>query len=305
MKKTYKIDNKSEIGKRVDIFLTMKLSQYSRSYIKELIKTGNLTVNKEVSTSFNYRLNLGDQIEIEVKDDLKEHTNQIIPISRKIDVVFEDENLIVVNKEEGLNSHPTNKDDKISLLNAVYHHIYGTNLDGYLRIMHRLDKTTSGCVVFSKNAKYTYLLTRLFENKTIEKHYVAVVTGDFLSKYGEELMIKKHIGYNKADFKQVIDPEGDYAETIVRVSDYNTKKRLTMLDINIVTGRKHQIRLHLSDAGFPVLGDQKYGGSEFDRIMLHAKKLIISDLEGYKSDIVCDSELPKEFFDLLNDDAVN
>ena len=262
MKRTLRVKTDLE-ATRVDLFLSAKLPKYSRSRMRELLNSGGVQINGEVNYKPNFRLTIGDKVEIDdrIKDIGIEKWSAPVKIS------FESNDLIAIDKPYGWNSHPSSQDANRSALNAVYNYVG----HGYLRLLHRLDKTTSGVLLFSKNPHTTKRFANLFQQRKIGKYYLAVVMGS----YPEQQRLVDQLKYDAVQRKEVAVVTGDHAELNSWCLD--TKKGNSLLLIKLLTGRRHQIRVQLANFGQPILGDTRYGGVEYSRIMLHAYAVSFED----------------------------
>jgi 23S rRNA pseudouridine1911/1915/1917 synthase len=263
---------KNEAKVRLDRFLANKLPEYSRSRLQELIRTGFVRLNG-TTTRPRHLVRSGDKIEL-TEPPLEKIDNQPEPIP--LEVLFEDKDIIVINKPPGLVVHPGAGHRQHTLVNALLSHcatlsgIGGKERPG---IVHRLDKETSGCLVVAKNDKAHRELSRQFAERTIEKIYLAVVAGRLRKKAG---VIEETIGRHPVHRQRmsVASPRGRPAKTEYRV--VCSGNQTSLVECRLYSGRTHQIRVHLHHIGYPVLGDKVYApqsAKNFPRHMLHAWKL--------------------------------
>lgn len=279
-------------GERIDSFLAKRLD-LTRTRIQELIKVEQIKVNnKKVKSS--YKIEENDEIEVIIPE-IQEV--EIMPEDIKIDIVFEDKDIAVINKQAGLVVHPAQGHYSETLVNAILYHIKDlSGINGEMRpgIVHRLDKDTSGLIIIAKNDKAHLELTNMFQNKEIKKTYLAIVKGKINKKKGR---IATQIGRDRNDRKKmaVLDSltQGKNAITNYRVIDQNEK--FSLLKVDIETGRTHQIRVHMKYMGYPILGDAVYGRPDSEkRQMLHAYKLeFLHPITKEKMEII--AELPDDF----------
>lgn len=253
---------------RLDKYLSEYLEDYSRNYIKSLLQSGNILVNEgKVKPSYNVKID--DEVKIYIPD---ETVNDILPEEKPLNIVYEDEFLAIINKPDNLMVHPTESIKKDTLVNRLLFN-FDTLSDIYAPfrpgIVHRLDKDTSGLLIIAKNNKTHEELKEIFKNRKIEKRYLAIVHG----RIEKDLIIEKPIGrdeYNRTKMNVVKD--GKYAKSIVKPISYNDD--YSLVQVQILTGRTHQIRVHLSHLHHPVLGDKVYGFKKekvnSNRQMLHA-----------------------------------
>ena len=281
-----------ETGERIDSFLSGK-TEFTRTRIQQLIKDRNITVNGKPTKS-SYKIEENDEIIIEVPE---VETTEIKPENIKIDIVYEDSDIAVINKQAGLVVHPAHGHYSGTLVNAILYHIKDlSGINGEIRpgIVHRLDKDTSGLIVIAKNDKVHTALTEMFQEKKIRKTYLAILKGKLNKSEGK---IVTQIGRDKNDRKKmtVIDDaaKGKNAITNYRVISQNNL--FTLVKVNIETGRTHQIRVHMRHLGYPILGDSVYGRKDNEkRQMLHAYKLeFIHPVTGRQMEFI--GEIPEDF----------
>jgi len=281
----YKV-NEGDDQKRLDLFVLEKLPvKVSRNMIQELIKSGAVTVNGGIKKS-HYLVKKGDEIVIcldnlEISDDMNEE-DSISPENIPLDILYEDEDIIVINKPAGLLVHPTNKIRSGTLVNALMYHIKDFDKIGddpnRLGIVHRLDKDTSGVLVVGKNSYSKSFLSDQFKERKTKKIYLTIVRGLLKEKEGEiTLPLGRHPTSRQ---KRAVVFNGREAVTFYKVlKEFNSLASLVWVQIE--TGRTHQIRVHFKYIGNPVVGDTLYGKNKFEksvkipieRQMLHALKL--------------------------------
>ena len=269
-------------------------------YLRRVIKEERCEVNGRLE-NVGFRVRGGDFVEIELDPTM---ANSMRPENVPLDIVFEDAHLVVVNKPAGMLVHPTNRDKNGTLLNALVFHLNAAIWDlgsgiwdfdsGHIEtsdpasedkhinsqipdpnsqiirpgLVHRLDKQTSGLIVIAKSIRAHRSLSRQFQKKYVEKKYLALVDG----------LVKKNEGTIDAAIGRFADEKrwdvkegGKHAETLFRVLERN--ERTTLLELEPVTGRTNQLRIHCASIGHPIVGDVSRGGSEFGRLCLHAWKL--------------------------------
>lgn len=289
-------------GERIDSFLAKRLD-LTRTRVQELIKSEQVKVNnKKVKSS--YKIEENDEIEVIIPE-IEEV--EIMPENIKIDIVFEDKDIAIINKQAGLVVHPAQGHYSGTLVNAILYHIKDlSGINGEIRpgIVHRLDKDTSGLIIIAKNDKAHLELTNMFQNKEIKKTYLAIVKGKLNKKKGR---IVTQIGRDRNDRKKmaVLDSltQGKNAITNFRVIDQN--ERFSLIKVDIETGRTHQIRVHMKYMGYPILGDAVYGRVDSEkRQMLHAYKLeFLHPITKEKMEII--AELPDDFKKALIKNKLN
>jgi 23S rRNA pseudouridine1911/1915/1917 synthase len=262
----------NETKVRLDRFLANKLPEYSRSRLQQLIRTGFVRLNGAI-TRPRHLVRSRDKIEL-TEPPLEKIDNQ--PESIPLEVLFEDKDIIVINKPPGLVVHPGAGHRQHTLVNALLSHcatlsgIGGKERPG---IVHRLDKETSGCLVVAKNDGAHRELSRQFAERTVEKIYLALVAGKLRKEAG---VIEKKIGRHPVHRQRmsVTTSRGRSAKTEYRV--VRSEDQASLVECRLHSGRTHQIRVHLHHLGHPVLGDKVYtthSAKKFSRHMLHAWKL--------------------------------
>ncbi len=238
---------------RLDIFLTNKLS-YSRSYIKTIIDAGDCLVNGK-SVKAGTILKVGDKISINIKPPKQIDAGaEDIPL----DIVYEDDSLLVINKQVGLVVHPCNTTKEHTLVNALMYHIKNlSSINGVLRpgIVHRLDKDTGGLMVVAKTDEAHKKLSAQLKDKTLNRQYKALIKG----RIKEDFVVEGNLARNPKNRQQMsIQREGKYSKTIFTID--KVYSHYTLLNCQLTTGRTHQIRAHLKHINHPIVGDTLYGG---------------------------------------------
>lgn len=251
------VDENDE-NKRLDSFLSEITPGVSRSKIQSLIKNGGVKLNDEAKKP-SYQLKENDKIEFELPQD---EEIKIEPQNIPLEIVYEDENMLVVNKPSGVLTHPTTIERENTLVNALLFK-YGENLsniNGEFRrgILHRLDRNTSGLLMIAKNNKAHEFLANQIKEHTITKKYRAVVKG-VVEK--DEFEIDSPIGRNpNQPHKMAVREDGKPSKTIVKILE--RFKDATYLELTLVTGRTHQIRVHMKSINHPVYNDTLYGAGQ-------------------------------------------
>ena len=257
---------------RLDLFLAKQLPEYSRSRIQQLIRAGFVRLNG-ATTRPNQLVQTGDKIEVTEPPPQKIETK---PEAIPLEILYEDDDFIIVNKPAGMTVHPGAGHREHTLVNALLHHcptlsgIGGKERPG---IVHRLDKETSGCLVAAKNDIAHRELSRQFAARTVEKIYLALVAGKLRKPTG---VIEEKIGRHPLHRQRmsVASLHGRAARTEYRV--LRSSEQASLIQCRLHSGRTHQIRVHLNHLGHPVLGDKIYAprfAKDFQRQMLHAWKL--------------------------------
>lgn len=287
-----------QVGKRLDLFVISVIKDLSRMNAKRLIEDGNVQVNSK-NSKVSYKVQNGDIIEIHIPEakqlDLKA---QEIPI----EVVYEDSDIIVVNKPKGLVVHPANGNWDGTLVNAIMAICKDSlsGIGGEVRpgIVHRLDKDTSGLLIIAKNDKAHINMSNEIKNREVKKVYIALVRGIVAEN---EATINMPIGRSNKDRKKMAVVKNG-KEAITHFKVIKRFDKYTLLEVKIDTGRTHQIRVHLNEIGHPVVGDEIYsnGKNEFGvhGQLLHAKSLDFKHPITGK-DMHLEAELPEEFKNIL------
>lgn len=280
----FQIDANSH-RQRIDDFLFDKFHSLSKMYLRGVFKSGNCEINGYTANS-GIKLKTNDFVEIEV--DLSRET-AMKPEVFPLDIVYEEEDFLLVNKPSEMLVHPTHRDKNGTLLNALSYYLNHEvikrrnenddapkqseiqNLKSKIirpGLIHRLDKKTSGLILISKTARAHRFLSDHFQRRLVEKKYLALVEGIVEKDLGE---INAPIGRFTDTKHWNIKPDGKAAETRFRVKERFADT--TLLELQPVTGRTNQLRIHCAFIGHPIIGDDKHGGREFERLCLHAYKL--------------------------------
>lgn len=271
----YTIDSEN-VGERIDKYLSKLNEDYTRSYIQKLLEDGKISVNGQVVKA-SYKLKLDDEICVE---DAEIEEIQVLPEDIKLDIVYEDEDVIVINKPKGMVVHPGNGNYTGTMVNALMysHKDELSAINGVVRpgIVHRIDKDTTGIIVVAKNDKSHKVLVDDFKVHNITRKYIAIVKG-IVEK--DNIKIDLPIGRAQNDRIKmaVTEKNSRSAVTYIKVLERFKKSGYTLVEATLETGRTHQIRVHMSYIGHPLLGDEVYskGKNEFgiSGQMLHAKVL--------------------------------
>ena len=252
------IVDENDVGKRLDLLVSEIFSEISRSKVQNAIKNGEIMVNSSVKKP-SYALKEGDKVEVNLKEN---EPVKILPDDIPLEIVYEDDNMAVVNKPSGMLTHPTTIETEHTLVNALLYH-FGENLsevNGEFRrgILHRLDRNTSGLLMIAKNDKAHEFLAEQIKNHTITKKYRAVLKGNYPK---DEDVIELPIGRNpNHPHKMMVREDGKPSKTILKV--LKRFGEATYVELTLVTGRTHQIRVHTSYMKFPVYNDTLYGAGQ-------------------------------------------
>jgi len=238
-------------------------------YIRDVIKSGRCEVNGRIENK-GKRVSQGDFIEIELDP---ERESAMRPQELPIDIVFEDSDLIVINKPAGMLVHPTHREKSGTILNAVSFHLNIENGEKFVRpgLVHRLDKETSGLLLIAKTTRAHRILAKQFRLKTVEKQYLAVVEGVIQESAGT---IDAPIGRYEEKKSWNIKSDGKPSETRFLVLE--RLKDSTLVELEPITGRTNQLRIHCAAIGHPIVGDVKRGAKEFERLCLHSSRISFS-----------------------------
>ena len=298
------IINKEDIAKRLDVYLTEKLENenITRSYIKTLVDSEKILVNGK-SVKSGYKLKANDNIHVEITEKVNE---EIVPQDIPLNIIYEDEDIIIVNKEKGMVVHPANGNYSGTMVNSLMytHKDSLSSINGVVRpgVVHRIDKDTSGILVIAKNDNAHKKLSEQFKVHSITRKYIALVKGIIKE---DSITIDKPIGRSIKDRKKmaVTDKNSRNAVTHISVLKRFYSSGVTLIEAQLETGRTHQIRVHMAYLHHPLVGDEVYGKKDSNfkvkGQMLHAKVLGFIHPTTNKY-VEFDSELPEYFKDILD-----
>ena len=284
---------------RLDAYIAKKREDLSRVMVQKLIENGNVLVDGK-KRKISYKVQVGEVIELDIPE-AKETGIKAEDIP--LDIVYEDEDIIVVNKPKGMVVHPANGNLDGTLVNAIMAHCKGSlsGIGGEIRpgIVHRLDKDTSGLLIVAKNDKAHINMSEQIKNREVKKIYIALVRGVVPEN---EATINMPIGRSTKDRKKMAVRK-DGKEAITHFKVLKRYANYTLLEVKIDTGRTHQIRVHMAEIGHPVVGDMVYsnGKNEFgvQGQMLHAKSLDFKHpITGKQMHL--EAEVPEGFVFVLN-----
>ena len=309
---------KKNNNKRIDIFLSQKIQDYTRSYIRKLIKKNHVKLNKAIINLTSTKIKTKDEITINI---VELNSYNIKPKKINLNIVFEDKDLLIINKPKGMVVHPGAGNTENTMVNALLYKFKSklSDLNGNLRpgIVHRIDKDTSGLLVVAKNNFSHSILAKQFSNHSIKRSYKCLTWGVVRPLNGR---IETLISRNKKNRKlmAVSDVSGKKAVTnykTLKVFNIKDIPKISLLECKLETGRTHQIRVHLKHKGASIIGDSQYGKkkisfkkinkkffdnlSKIDGQILHAETLEF--LHPVSNEwLIFKSELPSDFKELLN-----
>lgn len=249
-------ENADFVGTRIDKCLSELLSDYSRAYIQKLLEDGQILVNNK-ATKANYKLRKGDNIEVIIPEP---EELEILPEDIHLDIVYEDNDILIVNKPKGMVVHPAPGHSSGTLVNAIMYHCKDSlsTINGVLRpgIVHRIDMDTTGLLMVCKNDVAHRVMSDKFKVHDITRVYTAICYNHFTEPEGT---VDKPIARHKVDRKKMsIDPNGRRAVTHYKVIE-ELSNNFSLIECRLETGRTHQIRVHMASINHPLLGDEVYG----------------------------------------------
>lgn len=286
----------SDIGKRLDIFLQEKLGkETTRSFGAKLIDEGFVTVTGKSKIKSSYKLKGNEEIVVAFRES---KVLDVVPENIPLNIIYEDRDIVIINKEPGVVVHPAHGNYSGTLVNGLMYHIKDlSSINGTIRpgIVHRLDKDTSGIIIIAKNDDAHSELSKMFKEKTMEKSYICICKGNFKEYSGR---IENYIGRDPRDRKKmaVVEEGGKIAVSNYQVVDM--VQNFSLVKVKIETGRTHQIRVHMKSLNRPIVGDSVYGNvngnDSAKRQMLHAYNMKFKHpISGEFIDIT--AEIPEDF----------
>lgn len=283
-----------EAGMRIDAYLNAN-TEFSRSRAAALIQEGLVTANGKTVSKSSYKVEAGMLVVIAVPE-TKE--TEIVPQDIPLDILYQDADIVIVNKPCGLVVHPAAGNEDGTLVNALMYHVKDlSGIGGEMRpgIVHRLDKDTSGLILIAKNDRAHAVMSDQFKERSMEKHYRAVAYGHFKEESG---LIDAPIARHPVDRKKMAIVQGGKPSQ----TEWRVIERLngaTYLDVHLLTGRTHQIRVHMQSKGHPLMGDAIYAPNikhpvRIPRLMLHAYSLAFTHPTTGERMTIC-APLPQAF----------
>ena len=265
MKKNPEFSVKTE--SELFFFLQKCLSGKSRNYIKGILKRGQVMVDGKMCKEYSYALRSGQRVEVLLNTN---HAHDKISLP----VIYEDDDIIVIDKPAGMLSISTDKEREKTMYHIVNEYIKSRNKSGRIFIVHRLDRETSGVMLFAKSERVKHILQENWNSNVIRRGYIAVVEGKIQVP---QRKIVSWLKQTKAFLVYSSNKNGDGKMAVTNYQTLKTTNKYSLLDISLDTGRKNQIRVHMNDIGHPVAGDKKYGAltNPFGRLGLHASVLVV------------------------------
>ena len=265
-------------GARLDVFITRALGDIvpSRMFVKRLIDAGRVLAGGK-AVKAQHKVQAGEEIAIEI-DTADYPDERIKPEAIALDIVYDDEDIVAVNKPAGMTVHPASGNYGGTLVNALVHYFGGlSDVNGPRRpgIVHRLDRETSGIILVARTNMAHVRLARQFEKHTIEKKYVALVEGEVQFDEGlVDAAIGRHAKYH--DMRKIV-PSGEGKAAVTYYTVIRRSRAVSAIALFPETGRTHQLRLHMRHIGHPIMGDENYGTrSNFPRLSLHAQAVFFT-----------------------------
>lgn len=301
IKEKFEYEVPQDIDLRIDGFCCSLSENYSREYIKTLIKKGDVKVNGEVKKA-SYHVKPGDKVTLEIPEPQE---SKIEPENILINIIYEDEDLMIINKPQGMVVHPAPGNRSGTLVNGLMYHTKKlSTINGVMRpgIIHRIDKDTSGLLMVAKNDQAHHSLSEQLKEHTIIRRYVGLVKGMVEANKGT---IDMPIGRHPKDrIKMAVTPEHS-KEAITHFEVLERFKNYTLMAFRLETGRTHQIRVHMDKIGHPIAGDPLYGRGDKNNFFktngqcLHAKILgFVHPRTG--ENVLFEAGIPENFMEILN-----
>ena len=298
---TYKVTTKDTLN-RADIFIKGKFENFTRSQIKKLIESNNIKINDNIIKP-STKIESKDKITITLPE---LESTELKPLNQSLDIKYENKNLIIINKPSGIVVHPSKGHQNDTIINALIG--MGIKFESYLGkpkpwLVHRLDKDTSGLLIIAKNEITYNYLTKIQKTRMIKKQYIGIVQG---IPNSAKAIIDAPIGRNKLNRKTMsITKEGRHSLTEYAITKSNNN--MSLLKITLLTGRTHQIRVHLKAIGHPIIGDILYGKKSkyVNRQMLHAYKLSFKDVQNNNIKVESEPEKDMKEFNFISTTDTN
>lgn len=271
------------------IFLMTKMSGISRTKVKNMLSNGLVWVDDEVVSQYNFMLQPGMQVRIGKKEEKRKFT------SKWMRIVFEDKYIVVVEKREGIvTNSPT---DEVSIQRVLNSYFEFTRQRCRAHTVHRLDKHTSGLLIFAKDKKISFMFEKNWKDIISDRRYVAVVEGFMEKEYGT---VESYLKDNRMFVSYSSDDDNGGKHAITHYKTLKRKPDFSLVELRLETGRKNQIRVHMHDLKHPIVGDEKYGSTSdpIKRVALHAYKLSFTH-PMTNEELTFETPIPTNFMQLL------
>ena len=271
------------------IFLMTKMSGISRTKVKNMLSNGLVWVDDEVVSQYNFMLQPGMQVRIGKKEEKRKFT------SKWMRIVFEDKYIVVVEKREGIvTNSPT---DEVSIQRVLNNYFEFTRQRCRAHTVHRLDKHTSGLLIFAKDKKISFMFEKNWKDIISDRRYVAVVEGFMEKEYGT---VESYLKDNRMFVSYSSDDDNGGKHAITHYKTLKRKPDFSLVELRLETGRKNQIRVHMHDLKHPIVGDEKYGSTSdpIKRVALHAYKLSFTH-PITNEELSFETPIPTNFMQLL------
>ncbi|MBQ3643325.1 MAG: RluA family pseudouridine synthase [Candidatus Riflebacteria bacterium] len=287
------------VGMRLDQAINKRFPDISRNLAQEMIKNGEIKIGNSIPKA-SQKLKAGNVIEITFRDD--ELNTEIQATEMNFPILYEDDDIIVINKPFGLVVHPGAGNEKVTVVSALLSHTNLSPIGAPDRpgVVHRLDKETSGIMVLAKTKEAHKNLAEQFASHELEKEYIALIQGHIVNKKGRIQVAIERDPVHRQRMKATSEDNGRMAISIFEVMEY--LKNSTLVKVRILTGRTHQIRVHMAFTGHPLLGDTTYGGKKFGNSehFLHSAKLSFTHPITGKS-MTFQADIPERFKEVIEE----
>jgi 23S rRNA pseudouridine1911/1915/1917 synthase len=277
---------------RLDIFLVSQLPKLSRNAVQRLVKKGSVYINNNPVKKSGTTVHNNNVVVVQVEDKREgDDINLIKSVKMDFEILYQSNDIVIINKPVGIAVHPSKNSDESTIVNGLFYqfpNFRGVGEFPSYGLVHRLDKDTSGVLIIALTNEALWFLKRQFERREVKKEYLAAVYGNISNLFRKKktLIISNFIGRNSKNRKKmaVVKPEyGRLATTYVsfiKTGNVLGNKKASLLLVYPKTGRMHQIRVHLANLGFPIIGDTLYSRGHFIRMMLHAYRITVKMLDG-------------------------
>ena len=313
----------NEAGQRLDKFLGKYLSEAPMSFFYKMLRKKNITLNGKKATG-NEKLKTGDEVKLFLSDETIEKFSkkqQIQYTDKELDIIYEDSNILLINKPVGMLSQKA-ADKDVSVVEHLISYLLkkGELKESDLRtfrpsVCNRLDRNTSGLIAAGKSLPGLQELSRMFKDRSLEKYYLCIVSGQVIERTLIQGYLTKNKKTNQVSITKSETPDSSFIETEYR--PVKQGKNFTLLEVHLITGKTHQIRAHLASIGHPLLGDYKYGNARVNDVyrgkyglksqLLHAYRVVFPQLEGELSNLSgkeFKAPLPDRFRKIAEDEGV-